>query len=91
MKRNKKDPNNWRPAVGIQISTFRKNENLTIEQLSETARVTPETLERIERGAYSKLTGYMLSRIAEALGLEVHVSLTNPRKPAQRKRAAVSV
>ena len=91
MDRIKNNENNWRPAVGLQVSTFRTNEKITIEQLSEAARVSPDILKKIERGAYSKLSRSMLLRIADVLGLEVQVTLTKPKQPRKtslRKPAA---
>lgn len=48
MNRIKNTENNWRPTVGLQIATFRTNENLSIERLSDVAKVSPETLKRLK-------------------------------------------
>lgn len=65
-----------------QISTLRKQQGLTQEELAEKAQVTVRTIQRLERGE-STPRGYTLKAIAAALGTspDAFSSDTTPTPP----------
>jgi len=75
--------------VGQQITEFRTKAGTTQEQLAEAAQIRPVIMERIERGAYSKLSSSMLDRIAKAMGLVVELTLQQPRIAKMKNRTPV--
>lgn len=61
------DPNN----IGINISTERRKQNLTQEQLAEASKITINYLSKVERGTSKQVSAITLSSIAKALNVTV--------------------
>lgn len=79
-------------SIGIQFQEERKNQNLSIEEVSRATKIRAEFLSAIERGDYKKLPSPayaygFVRNYAEFLGLPVEKSLAIFRREFDGKKA----
>ena len=79
-------PSRVKRSVGRQIAALRVGRKWTQEQLSERVSVSWRYLQSVEAGA-ENLTIESLSKIANALRVELRILLDLPTPPAAPKRA----
>ncbi len=72
-------------GVGAAVRDERSRRALTTRQLAERARVSPATVNAVESGQRTSLDVY--ARVATALGLSLHMAITDGRRRQARERA----
>ena len=72
-------------GVGAAVRDERSRRALTTRQLAERARVSPSTVNAVESGQRASLDVY--ARVATALGLSLHMAITDGRRRQAREPA----
>ena len=61
----------FRKALGDHLRSARRRSRLSVEELADKAKLTPDLLKRVERGEAPDLTLLDLGALAAALGVDV--------------------
>ncbi|MBI2889910.1 MAG: helix-turn-helix transcriptional regulator [Nitrospirae bacterium] len=72
--------------IGARVRHARLVKGLTQESVAEAARVTAETVSRIERGVESNPTLKLLMDVGAAVGLEIHDLLEGDERHDTREK-----
>jgi len=64
--------------IGSKIKEYRKNKNLTQQELAQEVGITRQTLSKLEKGEISKISLGTFIKILEALDLELEIIEKRP-------------
>ena len=64
--------------IGSKIKEYRKNKNLTQQELAQEVGITRQTLSKLEKGEIPKISLSTFIKILNALDLELEISEKRP-------------